>query len=162
MSTSGVHQFVPMLHRYDAVEGAHVSVPIGLLDKVGASFQQSRDVNGIDQSLYGIDFHYTIDKLTLQGEATYSDIAHRGTTGVRDNEWGAYTSASYSLTDQWSVYGWYETFADRAAPSTAHDILFGFSYRPHPAIVFKLEYLQNLSGRPVNPTGLFASWSVLF
>lgn len=149
-------------HQYKAVEGAHVSYPLGLLDKVGVSFQQSKDVNGIDQSLYGLDFHYTIDRLTLQGEATYSDISDRGTTAARDTEWGSYTAASYAFTDQWSVYGWYENFADRNAPSTAHDVLFGFSYRPHPAIVFKVEYLQNLSGHPVNPTGLFASWSVLF
>lgn len=150
------------VHQYKSVEGAHLSYPLGLLDKIGVSFQQSKDVNGIDQSLYGADFHYTINRLTLQGEATYSDISNRGTTGARDVEWGAYTAAAYAVTDQWSAYGWYEIFADRTAPSTAHDVLFGFSYRPHPAIVFKIEYLQNLSGHPVNPTGLFASWSVLF
>jgi hypothetical protein len=150
-------------HQYKEVEGAHISFPLGLLDKVGVSFQQSRDVNGVDQSLYGTDFHYTIDKLTLQGEATYSDISKNGTAAlVRDTEWGAYAAASYALSDQWSVYGWYETFADRSASSVAHDVLFGVAYRPRPPIVFKLEYLQNISGHPVNPTGVFASWSVLF
>jgi hypothetical protein len=49
-----------------------------------------------------------------------------------------------------------------AAASDAHDLLFGIAYRPHPAIVIKLEYLQNIGGQPVNPTGLFASWSILF
>lgn len=150
------------IHQYKEVEGAHVSFPLGLLDKAGVSFQQSKDVDGVDQSLYGIDFHYTIDKLTLQGEATYSDISDRGTVQARDTEWGAYAAASYALTDQWSAYGWYETFADRTAPSVAHDVLFGVAYRPHPAIVFKFEYLQNIAGHPVNPTGVFASWSVLF
>jgi hypothetical protein len=149
-------------HQYKSVEGAHISVPLGLLDKVGASFQQSKDVNGVDQSLYGIDFHYTIDKVTFQGEATYSDISDRSANRARDTEWGAYASASYALTDKWSAYGWYETFAERTAHSTAHDVLFGVAYRPQPAIVFKLEYLQNLTGHPVNPTGVFASWSVLF
>lgn len=149
-------------HQYKAVEGAHVSLPLGLLDKIGVSFQQSKDVHGVNQSLYGLDFHYTLNKLTLQGEATFSDISNNGTALGRDTEWGAYASASYALTDQWSVYGWYETFAERSAPSTAHDVLFGVAYRPHPAIVFKLEYLQNISGHPVNPTGVFASWSVLF
>jgi hypothetical protein len=150
------------VHQYKQVEGAHVSFPLGLLDKIGVSFQQSKDVHGVDESLYGFDYHYTIDKLTLQGEATYSDISNNGTGLVRDTEWGGYAAASYSLSDQWSAYGWYETFADRSAPSTAHDVLFGIAYRPHPAIVFKLEYLQNISGHPVNPTGVFASWSVLF
>ena len=150
------------VHQYKQVEGAHVSLPLGLLDKIGASFQQSKDVHGVNESLYGFDYHYTINKLTLQGEATYSDISNNGTGLGRDTEWGAYAAASYALSDQWSAYGWYETFADRRASSTAHDVLFGVAYRPHPAIVFKLEYLQNISGHPVNPTGVFASWSVLF
>lgn len=149
-------------HQYKAVEGAHVSFPIGLLDKVGMSFQQSKDVRGADQTLYGLDFHYSLGKLTLTGEGTFSDISNNAAIRVRDTEWGAYTAAAYDLTDRWSVYTWYEGFADRAAPSTAHDVLFGFAYKPEPASVFKLEYLQNIGGQPVNPTGLFASWSVLF
>ncbi len=149
-------------HQYQAVEGAHVSVPLGLLDKVGFSFQQSKDVHGADQTLYGLDYHYTLQQLTLQGEATFSDISRNGTASARDTEWGAYAAASYALTDQWSLNSWYEAFADRMASSTAQDFLLGIAYRPHPAIVFKLEYLQNIGGQPVNPTGLFASWSVLF
>jgi hypothetical protein len=150
------------VHRYKEVEGAHVSFPLGLLDKIGVSFQQSEDVHGVNQSLYGLDFHYTVNKVTLQGEATFSDISNNGTGLVRDTEWGAYAAASYAFSDQWSTYGWYETFADRSVSTTAHDVLFGVAYRPHPAIVFKLEYLQNISGHPVNPTGVYASWSVLF
>lgn len=149
-------------HQYKSVEGAHISFPIGLLDKVGASFQQSKDVRGYDQSLYGLDFHYTIGKLTLQGEGTFSDISNEATVHARDTEWGAYTAASYALTDKWSVHGWYEAFADRTESSTAQDLLFGVAYRPRSAMVFRLEYLQNVGGTPVNPTGLFASWSVLF
>ncbi len=150
------------VHQYRTVGGAHISFPLGLLDKVGISFQQSRDVTGVDQSLYGLDFHYALGKLTFQGEATFSDISNNGTTHARDTEWGAYTAASYALTDKWSLYGWYEEFADRTSPSTAHDVLFGIAYRPRPPIVLRLEYLQNIAGRPVNPTGFFASWAVLF
>ncbi len=150
------------VHQYRMVGGGHLSLPLGLLDKVGLSFQQSKDVTGVDQSLYGLDFHYTIGKLTLQGEATFSDISHNGTARARDTEWGAYTAASFALTNEWSTYGWYEVFADRASPSVAHDLLFGVAYRPHPAIVLRVEYLQNVGGRPVNPTGVFASWAVLF
>ena len=151
-----------VFHRYQAVEGAHVSVPIGLLDKVGVSFQRSRDDNGIDQTLYGVDFHYTIDRLTLQGEGTISDVANPGGIHARDHEWGAYAAASYALDDQWSVYSWYEAFADRSAPSAAQDVLAGVAYRFLPASVMRLEYLENVGGAPVNPSGLFASWSVLF
>jgi hypothetical protein len=150
------------VHQYKEVEGAHVSFPLGLLDKIGVSFQQSKDVLGFDQSLYGVDLHYTIDKLTLYGEATYSDITHPVNLRARDIEWGAYAAASYALTDKWSVYGWYEGYADRTAPSTAHDVLLGVAYRPTPPIVLRLEYLQNVGGQSVNPTGVFASWAVLF
>jgi hypothetical protein len=150
------------IHQYKEVEGAHVTFPLGLLDKVGVSFQQSKDVLGFDQSLYGLDFRYTIDKVTLYGEATYSDITHPVNLRARDIEWGAYVAASYALTDKWSVYSWYEGYADRTAPSTAHDVLFGLAYRPKPPIVFRLEYLQNVGGQPVNPTGVFASFAVLF
>jgi len=150
------------VHQYRSVGGAHVSFPLGLLDKIGISFQQSKDVLGVNQSLFGTDFHYTLGKLTLQGETTFSDIGNNGTRTARDTEWGVYTAASYALTDNWSLYGWYEGFADRISPSTAHDLLFGIAYRPQPAMVFRLEYLQNIGGRPVNPTGLTASWAVLF
>jgi hypothetical protein len=150
------------LHKYQRVEGAHVSLPIGLLDKVGVSFQQSKDIHGVDQSLYGLDLRYTLEKLTLEGEGTFSSVSSDTTGGARRTEWGAYAAASYAVTDEWSLYSWYEGFADRTASSTAHDLLFGVAYRPHPAIVIKLEYLQNIGGHPVNPTGLFASWSVLF
>jgi len=149
-------------HQYKSVEGAHVSVPLGLLDKVGFSFQQSKDVRGVDQSLYGLDYHYTLDALTLQGEATYSDISHNAALHVHDSEWGLYAAASYAFAQRWSAYAWYEAFADRASPSAAQDVLFGISYRPVPPTVIKFEFLQNLGGPPVNPTGFFASWSILF
>ncbi len=79
-------------HQYQGIEGAHVSFPIGLLDKIGFSFQQSKDMNGVDQSLYGLDYHYTVQKLTLEGEATFSDISSNGTRLARDTEWGALRS----------------------------------------------------------------------
>lgn len=150
------------VHRYDRVAGAHVSFPIGLLDKVGLSFQHSKDVDHVVQSLYGLDFHYTFDKLTLQGEGTFSDINEGATAHARDTEWGAYAAASYALTDKWSVHGWYEGFADRTRSSVAQDLLFGFAYRPLSAMVLRAEYLENVGGKAVNPSGLFASWSVLF
>lgn len=149
-------------HEYETVEGLHVGFPTGLLDKIGFSFQQTRDDAGADQSLFGLDFHYTSGRLTLQGEGTFSAINNPPSVNDRDTEWGSYVAASYSLTETWSVHAWYEGFEDRTAPGPAHDVLIGVSYRPHPAIVGRVEYLQNLNGNDVNPTGVFASWSVLF
>jgi hypothetical protein len=148
--------------RYTTVEGVHVTFPLSLLDKVGFSFQANKQPGGSDQQLLGLDFHYTLSKFTLEGESTASHHAYRTDTGLRHLEYGGYLAGSYALDDQWSVTAWYETFADRAAVSTAHDFLAGITYRPHPAIVGKLEYLQNVGGTSVNPTGLYASWSILF
>jgi hypothetical protein len=149
-------------HQYKSVEGGRLGIPIGLLDQVGVSFQQSRDVHGADESLGGVDFHYTLGKLTLQGEATLSAVSHPAGVSAHDSEWGAYAAGSYALTDRWSLYSWYEGFADRGASSAAQDMLLGAAYRPQPPMVFRIEFLQNVGGPPVNPTGLFASWAVLF
>lgn len=150
------------VHQYADVAGAQVSLPLGLLDRVGVSFQSSRDVRGVRQSLFGLDAHYTVGPLTLAAEGTFSDVSSSGTRLARDAEWGAYVSAAYALDEEWSLYGWYEGFADRTRSSVAADLLLGAGYHLHPASVIKLEYLQNVGGQPVNPTGLFASWSVLF
>ena len=147
---------------YRSVAGVHVSFPVALLDQIGFSFQKSRDTQGVGQALFGVDFQYTIQKLTLRGEWTYSDLSGRAPGQVRQSEWGGYLATSYAFDDTWSAYSWYEEFSNRTAASDARDLLLGVAYKPHPAIVLKLEYLQNIGGPPVNPTGLFASWSVLF
>jgi hypothetical protein len=147
---------------YKMVEGVHLKFPISLLDQIGISFQRARDTKDVVQSLFGIDFQYTLEKLTLQGEWTYSDLTGRTSGLVRRAEWGGYIAASYKFAETWSAYSWYEEFSNRTNLMAARDLLFGVAYRPDPAIVIKLEYLQNIGGKPVNPTGLFASWSVLF
>ncbi|MDB5393492.1 MAG: hypothetical protein JWM91_998 [Rhodospirillales bacterium] len=149
-------------HTYKMVEGLHVKFPISLLDQIGVSVQHSQDFQGVDQALVGIDFKYTLQKLTLQGEWTYSALSGRTSGLVRKNEWGGYLAASYNFAEEWSAYSWYEEFSNRTSFAAARDLLFGVAYRPDAAIVIKLEYLQNIGGKPVNPTGLFASWSVLF
>lgn len=147
---------------YQEVEGLHIKVPLSLLDQLGFSVQRSRDTLGVVQTLAGIDFQYRIDRTTFQGEWTYSALSGQTSSLSRRREWGGYASVSYALDDQWSVYGWFENFESRSSTGSADDLLAGIKFRPDPAIVFKLEYLENIGGTPVNPTGLFASWSVLF
>lgn len=147
---------------YRQIEGLHVTIPLSLLDQLGFSLQRSRDTSGVTQDLVGVDFQYRIDRTTFQGEWTYSALSGQTSTLARRREWGGYLAISYALDQQWSVYGWYENFNRRSTSDSANDLLFGVAYRPDPAIVFKLEYLQNVGDSPVNPTGLFASWSVLF
>jgi hypothetical protein len=150
------------IDEYRQVEGLHVKFPLSLLDQVGFSLQRSHDTLGVVQTLAGLDFQYRVDRTTFQGEWSYSDLSGQTSTLARRHEWGGYLAVSQALDQHWSVYGWYENFARRSTTASADDLLFGVAFRPDPAIVFKLEYLQNIGGSPVNPTGLFASWSVLF
>jgi hypothetical protein len=147
---------------YKMVEGLHIKLPLSLLDQIGFSFQRARNTADVVQSLFGVDFQYSFRNLTFQAEWTYSDLTGKTVGLTRKSEWGGYVATSYKFSGKWSAYGWYESFSNRASLRAARDILLGISYRPDPAIVFKLEYVQNIGGKPVNPTGLFASWSVLF
>lgn len=147
---------------YRTVEGFHLKFPVSLLDQVGLSFQQSTDLHRTTQSLGGVDFQLTFGRFGLQGEATYSGLGGETRGLVRREEWGGYLALSYAITNQFTAYSWYEQFSTRFDTMAARDLLWGVSFRPDPAIVFKLEYLQNVGGPPVNPTGVLASWSVLF
>jgi hypothetical protein len=150
------------VHQYQTVEGVHVNFSYGLLDRMGLSFQHSRDVLGTEQTLFGGDYHYTAGKLTFQGEATFSHLSGVSGSQRRNSEWAAYAAISYAVDESWSAYAWYEAFMDRAAPSTAQDLLFGIAFRFQPELVARLEYVQNIGGQPVNRTGVLASLSVLF
>jgi hypothetical protein len=147
---------------YRDVEGVHVSFASGLLDKFGVSYQHSTDIQGTDQSLFGADYHYTAGQVTFQGEATYSTLSGPPSLNGRNSEWGAYSAVSYALDEHWSGYVWYEAFRDRSLTATAQDLLFGIAYHFQPALLMRLEYVQNIGGQPVNPTGLFLSGAVLF
>lgn len=156
---------MPIQRRYTGIEGAHVSLPLSLLDQIGMTFERERLVAGQSQFLYGLDAHYTIGRLTLFTETTFSHFAGRDDAPLASrgrSEVGSYLLGSYAIDDRWSAYWWYEAFSDRGAREPAQDILTGIAFRPLPAVVGKLEFLTNVGGRPVNPTGLFASWSVLF
>ncbi|MDB5359076.1 MAG: hypothetical protein JWO51_373 [Rhodospirillales bacterium] len=148
--------------QYKMVEGLHLTIPLSLLDQIGFSYQRSQDSRNINQSLFGLDFKYTIDKLTLQGEATYSFLGDGASGHQPRAEAAAYLAGSYALDDIWSVYSWYEGFSSRDYAAVSHDLLAGVAFHPVPAMSIKVEYLQNIGGPPVNPTGLFASWSILF
>lgn len=142
--------------------GIHIAFPLTPIDTLGVSIQRTTDLQGVSQTLIGGDLSYSLDRLTFRGEATYSRLGAGGASLAHDSEIGGYVSTSYAVTHSWSAYTWYEAFQDRNAASLAQDVLVGVAYRPIDPVVFKLEYLENFGGTPVNPTGLFASWSVLF
>ncbi len=152
-------------HRYRGVAGAHVSFPVSLLDRIGFSVQHEKILDGREQTLVGSDLQYSLGRVSVQAEGTYSTFSGAAPglyPAERRNQFGGYLSTTYSLDDKWSVYTWYEGFAFRAGSSPAQDALAGISFKPRPALVLKFEYLENFGGAPVNPRGLFTSISMLF
>jgi hypothetical protein len=55
-----------------------------------------------------------------------------------------------------------EHFVDRETAQSSRNTLIGLSYRPDPAIVWKIEYINNNGAKLEINTGFYASFSVLF
>jgi len=149
--------------RFRDVEGAHVNWPIGLTDKIGVSFQRSRTVGSDeDQLVYGANAKYSFYGFSIDAEATVSSISGGNRPLYRRNEGGAYVLGSYALSEQWSVFSWYEHYVDRREKAQASDALFGVAFRPIPSVVLKVERVKNFDANWGNPTGYFASLAVMF
>ena len=149
--------------QYERSEGAHVSWPMGLTDKIGVSFQRTGFVGrGAIQYLGGLNIRQTFGKFTLDGEATYTSLSGQTDKTARSTEGGGYLLGSYALTSAWSVHAWYEYYQKREEPDAIQDVLFGVSFRPLPPLVWKLEYLRNVGNAVDTPNGAYVSFSVLF
>lgn len=151
-----------LLREYREIEGLHVSWPFELTDKVGISVQRSEIAGtGDTQYLAGVNGRYSWDRFGVEGELIGASIDRRHGL-AQDSEWGGYVLGSYALTPEISAFTWYEHFQERNNTRSADDILAGMSYRPHPAIVWKAEYLANFGGVSYSASGFTASFSVLF
>lgn len=150
--------------QYRNIAGAHFNWPIGLTDKIGASVQHSTVTEtGENQTLAGLNFNYKLGRFSIESEGTFTSIDRATGQSIRSNEWGAYLQGAYALTDTVSLYSWYEQYQSRTDNAISHDILAGGSWRPSPALAWKLEYLGSLAGPSAeNRTGFYASFSVLF
>jgi hypothetical protein len=152
-----------VVREYLHTAGVHLNWPTGLTDKVGVSLLHA-DVDHLDESqtVLGFNARRTFDRLQLEAEATYTRVGGSSPARVRDNEWGAYLLGAYALTDKCNLIARHENFADRNTHQGSRNTLLGISYKPDPAMVWKLEYVKQGGALLSINTGFSASFSVLF
>lgn len=146
---------------YRNIVGAHVSMPLGLVDKVGASVQHGKLIEtGEDFTLYGLNLTKSFGKLRLESEAIsarWSGIAPR----AHDRESGIFVLGDYAFTSRWHGILEWERYQDHETNLPSRNILAGISYRPSP-IVWKVEYVRQMGESPYISSGWLASLSTMF
>jgi hypothetical protein len=148
---------------YLRATGIHLNWVYGLTDKVGLSFQHATiNHTSETQTLLGFNARKTLSALQIETETTYTHVTGVNPARYRDDEWGAYLLGSFILNDRWSLLARYEYFSDRNTIASSRNALLGFSWRPDPAMVWKLEYVQQKGAMLDIDSGIFASFSVLF
>lgn len=152
-----------VVREYRHAVGVHLSWPTDITDKVGISVQHA-DVDRADESqtMLGFNARKTFDNLQIETEATLTRLGGGNPVRVRDNEWGAYLSGAYALTDKCSLIVRHENFADRNTLRGSRNTLLGIAYKPDPAMVWKFEYVKQGGVKLGISTGFSASFSVLF
>ena len=152
------------VRNYRDVAGAHLNWPFGLTDKIGASVQHSTiESSGDHQFVGGVNGNYKIGPLSFESEATYSSIEKQPSESTHPTEWGGYVLGAYALSQEVSLFAWYEVFRTRYDITQSQDILLGASWHSSPWVVWKLEYVGSIGGpTDTNLTGFYGSLSVLF
>lgn len=147
---------------YQNVWGAHVNWPMGLVDKVGLSFQRGQlTATGGYYSLVGINARKTFGRLMLESEAISSQRSGN-TSLAHGSEWGVYGLADYAFTARWHGLFEWEHYQDHLVDQHSRNTLLGVAYKPEPSLVWKLEYVHQYGVSRDIPTGWKASFAVLF
>lgn len=147
---------------YRRVSGAHANWNFGLMDNAGLSFQQGKQLVTEQRfSLWGANARKTLGKLTLSGEAITSRWSNEP-AGGRSREWGAFIVADYQFTPHWHGIYEREVYQPHGTAATSRNNLFGVAYKPNPAVVWKLEYVQQQDRSIEIPSGWTLSCAVLF
>jgi hypothetical protein len=152
------------------VIGGHINMPLGLVNKIGASFQHGQLIEtGETFTLYGANANKSFGKLKLESEAItahFSGTVLPGATPrLHDNESGIYVLADYAITPQWHGILEWERYQDHTVNTPSRSTMVAVAYRPSAPIVWKLEYNYQAgvpaSFAPIH-TGWEASFSLLF
>lgn len=155
---------------FHKVIGGHINVPMGLLDKVGASFQHGELIEtGETYMLYGFNANKSFGKLRLESEAITSQFSGTvlpGMARLHGREEGIFGLADYAVTTQWHGILEGEYYQDHLAAQPSRSAMAAIAYRPSAPIVWKLEYIHQagVSADEIAPihTGLKAALSLLF
>lgn len=111
-----------------------------------------------DKHLVGADLFWRTSMLELSGEAVY-----RGSRGdAEPNEQGGFLQAVVPLPGHFNAIGRYERYAAAIETSTTTVQVLGLTYRPRPALSFKLEYRDGKYNERIAPSGWLSSVAVLF
>ena len=158
------------IRNFHNVSGGHVNMPLGLMDKIGASLQHGQLVEtGEMFTLYGVNANKSFGKLRLESEAITSRFSGTVLPGAaprrHDDETGIFALADYAITPQWhSILEW-ERYQDHTVSTPSRSTLIAVAYRPIAPMVWKLEYVHQ-AGEPASfatiRTGWKAAFSLLF
>lgn len=146
---------------YRNVLGGHINMPLGLMDKVGASLQHGKLIEtGESFTLYGFNVNKSFGRLRVESEA----ISSRWTgTAPRahDRESGIFGLVDYAITSRWHGILEWERYQDHEVNLPSRNVLAGISYKSSPT-VWKLEYVRQMGESPYITSGWLASFSTLF
>jgi hypothetical protein len=152
------------------VYGGQITMPFGLLDKIGASFQHGELIEtGETFTLYGVNGNKTFGKLKLESEAITANFSGTVLPGasprVHDKESGIFGLADYAITPKWHGILEGEYYQDHTVSESSRSTLAALAYKPSVPVVWKLEYIHQ-AGVPASfatiTTGWKASFSTLF
>lgn len=152
------------------VYGMHLNSSLGLIDKIGASFQRGQFMEtGESFTLYGVNGNKSLGKLKLESEAITSRFSGAVIPGapahIHDHEEGIFALADYALTSQWHGILEGEYYQDHLVDMPSRSTSVTVAYKPSVPAILKLEYIHqagiSASIAPIH-TGLKASFSTLF
>lgn len=152
------------------VYGGHLNSSLGLIDKIGASFQHGQLMEtGETFTLYGANANKSYGKLRLESEAITARFSGSVLQGappqIHDHEAGIFALADYALTSQWHGILEGEYYQDHMVDMPSRSTSVTVAYKPSVAAILKLEYIHqagmSASIAPIH-TGVKASFSTLF
>jgi len=158
------------LRNFHNVLGGHINMPLGLVNKIGASFQHGQLMEtGEMFTLLGVNANKSFGKLRLESEAITSHFSGAVLPGtaprVHDHESGIFVLAEYTINPQWHGILEWERYQDHTVNMPSRSTLVAVAYRPSAPMVWKLEYIHQ-AGESASfatiRTGWKAAFSLLF
>jgi hypothetical protein len=147
------------------VIGGHINIPMGLVDKIGASFQHGQLIEtGETFTLVGGNVNQSFGKLRLESEAImarFSGAVLPGTIRYHANESGIFVLADYMITSQWHGIVEGEHYQDHTVNIASRNTLAALAYRPNAAMVWKVEYIHQ-AGKSASLASISTGWKAAF
>jgi hypothetical protein len=157
------------IRNFQNVIGGHLNMPLGLVDKIGLSFQRGELMETEEKYiLFGANGNKSFGKLKLESETIishFSGTVAPGTTRYHDNETGVFVLADYSITPKLHGIVEAERYQDHTVNIPSRNTLAAVAYRPNAAMVWKLEYIHQAGAAasiaPIT-TGFKAAFALFF